>query len=79
METAMIQTPEFERTQTTDPREAKLGDIIEKAKANLHKMLDETQHEFSSRIPQSLAPIFRFFKNHRAMLSCFRTNVPLVS
>jgi hypothetical protein len=35
METATIQTPEFKRTQTTDPREAKLRDIIEKGKAKL--------------------------------------------
>ena len=39
METEMIQTPEFERTQTTDPREAKLMDIIEKGKASLQKTL----------------------------------------
>lgn len=37
METATIQTLEFERTQTTDLREAKLKDIIEKGKASLHK------------------------------------------
>ncbi len=48
METAVIQTPEFERTQTTDPREAKLRDIIEKGKASLHKALEEIQHEFSN-------------------------------
>ena len=37
METTMIQTPEFERSQTTDPREAKLKDIIEKGKTSLQK------------------------------------------
>ena len=41
METAMIQTPGFERTQTTDPKEAKLKDIIERGKASLHKALEE--------------------------------------
>jgi hypothetical protein len=49
METAMIQTPEFERTQPADPREAKLKDIIEKGKASLHKALEEIQHEFAIR------------------------------
>jgi hypothetical protein len=41
METAMIQTPEFEGTQTTDPREAKLREIIEKGKVSLQKTLGE--------------------------------------
>ncbi len=49
METAMIQEPEFERIQTTDPREAKLRGIIEKARASLHKALEEIQHEFAVR------------------------------
>ena len=49
METAVIQTQEFERTQTTDPREAKLTDIIERGKASLHKTLEEIQHEFLIR------------------------------
>jgi hypothetical protein len=35
METALIQKTEFETTQTTDPREAKLKDIIEKGKVSL--------------------------------------------
>jgi hypothetical protein len=35
METEMIQTLEFERTQSTDPREAKLREIIERGKASL--------------------------------------------
>ncbi len=56
METAMIQTPEFERTQTTDPREAKLRDIIEKGKASLHKALEEIQHEFSIREDMAVRP-----------------------
>jgi len=44
METATIGTPECERIQTIDPREAKLRDIIEKGKASLHKALEEVQH-----------------------------------
>jgi len=56
METAMIQTPEYERTQTTDPREAKLKDIIEKSKASLHKALEEIQHEFSIREDMAVRP-----------------------
>jgi hypothetical protein len=49
METAMIQTTEFETKQTTDPREAKLREIIEKGKGSLHKTLEDIQHEFSIR------------------------------
>ncbi len=56
METAVIQTPEFERTQTSDPREAKLKDIIEKGKASLHKALEEIQHEFSIREDMAVRP-----------------------
>jgi hypothetical protein len=56
METAMIQTPEFERTQTTDPREAKLKDIIEKGKASLHNSLEEIQHEFTIREDMAVRP-----------------------
>jgi len=56
METAMIQTPEFERTQTTDPREAKPRDIIEKGMASLHKALEENQHEFSIREDMAVRP-----------------------
>jgi hypothetical protein len=56
METAMIQTPEFERTQTTDPREAKLRDIIEKGKASLHKAHEEIQQEFSIREEMAVRP-----------------------
>ncbi len=56
METEMIQAPEFERTQTTDPREAKLKDIIEKGKASLHKALEEIQHEFSVREDMAVRP-----------------------
>jgi hypothetical protein len=56
METAMIQTPEFERNQTADPREAKLKDIIEKGKASLHKALEEIQHEFSIREDMAVRP-----------------------
>ena len=53
METATIQT---ETTQTTDPREAKLKDIIEKGKASLHKTLEEIQHEFSIREDMAVRP-----------------------
>ncbi len=56
METAMIQEPEFQRTQTTDPREAKLKDIIEKGRASLHKALEEIQHEFSIREDMAVRP-----------------------
>ena len=56
METAMIQTTEFERTQTIDPRQAKLTDIIEKGKASLHKTLEEIQHEFSIREDMAVRP-----------------------
>ena len=56
METAMIQTPEFERIQTTDPREAKLNEIIEKGKASLHKTLEEIQHEFAIREDMAVRP-----------------------
>jgi hypothetical protein len=56
METAMIQTPEFETTQTIDPREAKLKDIIEKGKASLHKTLEEIQHEFVIREDMARLP-----------------------
>jgi hypothetical protein len=56
METATIQTPEFERTQTTDPREAKLKDIVKKRKVNLHKTLEEIQHEFSIREDMAVRP-----------------------
>ena len=56
METAMIQTSEFERTQTTDPREAKLKDVIERGKASLHKALEEIQHEFSIREDMAIRP-----------------------
>ena len=56
METAMIQEPEFERIQTTDPREAKLKDIIEKGKASLHKALEEIQHEFLIREDMAVRP-----------------------
>ena len=56
METAMIQTPEFERTQTIDPREAKLNEIIEKGKASVHKTLEEIQHEFSIREDMAVRP-----------------------
>jgi hypothetical protein len=48
METAMI--------QTTDPREAKLKDIIEKGKASLHKALEEIQHELSIREDMAVKP-----------------------
>jgi hypothetical protein len=67
METAMIQTPEFERTQTTDPREAKLKDIIEKGKASLHKALEEIQHEFSIREDMAVRPtaIDFFVQDHK--------------
>jgi hypothetical protein len=41
METAMIQEPEFEKIQATDPRESKLRDIVERGKASLHKALQE--------------------------------------
>jgi hypothetical protein len=67
METAMIQTPEFERSQTTDPREAKLRDIIEKGKASLHKALEEIQHEFSIREDMAVRPTAMDFlvQDHR--------------
>jgi len=53
---AVIQEPEFERIQTTDPRESKLKDTIEKGKANLHKALEEIQHEFSIREDMAVRP-----------------------
>ncbi len=56
METVMTQTPEFERTQTTDPREVKLRDIIERGKASLHKALEEIQHEFAIREDMAVRP-----------------------
>ena len=56
METASIQATEFETTQTTDPREAKLKDIIEKGKASLHKALEEIQYEFSIREDMAVRP-----------------------
>ena len=56
METATIQTSEFERTQTTDPREAKLKDVIERGKASFHKALEEIQHEFSIREDMAVRP-----------------------
>jgi hypothetical protein len=56
METVMVQTPEFERTQTTDPREAKLKDIIEKGKSSLQKTLEEIQHEFAIREDMAVRP-----------------------
>jgi hypothetical protein len=56
METAIIQTPEFERSQTTDPREAKLKDIIEKGKTSLQKALEEIQHEFAIREDLAVRP-----------------------
>jgi len=56
METAMIQTREFERIQTTDPREAKLSEIIEGGKASLHKILEEIQHEFTIREDIAVRP-----------------------
>ena len=56
METAMIQATEFEAPQTTDPREAKLKDIIEKGKASLHKAIEEIQHEFAIREDMAVRP-----------------------
>jgi hypothetical protein len=56
METAMIQATEFEAPQTTDPREAKLKDIIEKGKVSLHKTLEEIQHEFAIREDMTVRP-----------------------
>lgn len=56
METAMIQTTEFETTQTTDPREAKLSEIIERGKVSLHKTLEEIQHEFEIREDMAVRP-----------------------
>ena len=57
METATIQALEFERTQTTDPRETRLRDIIEKGKASLRKALEEIQHEFSIREDMAVRPM----------------------
>ena len=67
METATIQTPEFETTQTSDPREAKLRDIIKRGKASLHKALKEIQHEFSIREDMAVRPIAIDFlvKDHK--------------
>jgi len=56
METATTQTTEFERTQITDPREAKLNEIIEKGKASLQKTLEEIQHEFTIREDMAVRP-----------------------
>jgi hypothetical protein len=53
METAGIQT---EVTQTTDPREARLKEIIDKGKASLHKTLEEIQHEFTIREDMAVRP-----------------------
>jgi hypothetical protein len=44
METETIQTAEFERIQSIDPREAKLDEIIEKGRTSLRKTLEEIQH-----------------------------------
>ena len=55
METAVIQT-RSEKTQTTDPREARLKEIIEKGKASLHKTLEEIQHEFTIREDMAVRP-----------------------
>ncbi|MEW6374414.1 MAG: hypothetical protein AB1502_01310 [Thermodesulfobacteriota bacterium] len=52
----MIQAIEFETTQTNDPREAKLKDIIEKGKACLHKTIEEIQHEFTIRKDMAVRP-----------------------
>jgi hypothetical protein len=60
METAMIQTTEFERTQTTNPREAKLKDIIEKGKSSLRKAFEEIQHEFAIRDDMAVRPTIRY-------------------
>jgi hypothetical protein len=56
METATIQATELQTIQTTDPREAKLKDIIEKGKASLHKALEEIQHEFAIREDMAVRP-----------------------
>jgi len=56
METTTIQATEFETTQITDPREAKLNEIIEKGRANLHKALEEIQHEFAIRENMAAGP-----------------------
>jgi hypothetical protein len=56
METATIQAPEFESTHTTDPREVKLKDIIERGKTSLHKALEEIQHEFTIREDMAVRP-----------------------
>jgi hypothetical protein len=53
METAVIQT---EVTQTTDPREVRLKEIIDKGKTSLHKTLEEIQHEFSIREDMAVRP-----------------------
>jgi len=52
----MTQTTELERTQITDPREARLNEIIEKGKASLQKTLEEIQHEFSIREDMAVRP-----------------------
>ena len=49
-------TPEFETTQTTDPREARLRQIIEKGKASLRNTLEEIQHEFAIREDMAVRP-----------------------
>jgi hypothetical protein len=56
METATIQTTEFESTQVIDPREAKLRDIIERGKASLNKTLEEIQNEFAIRKDMAVRP-----------------------
>jgi hypothetical protein len=56
METELIQTTEFEATQTIDPREAKLREIIERGKTSLHKTLEEIQHEFTIREDVAVRP-----------------------
>jgi hypothetical protein len=56
METTTIQATEFVTTQTTDPREAKLREIIEKGKTSLHKTLEEIQHEFAIREDMAVRP-----------------------
>jgi hypothetical protein len=56
METVMNQTPEFGTPKTTDPRETKLKDFIERGKASLQKTLGEIQHEFAIREDMAVRP-----------------------
>ena len=47
---------EIESKRTTDPRESKLQEIIERGKASLTRSLEEIQQEFSNRQDMMVKP-----------------------